>query len=101
MTFFDRSLNHLKVPWARRDSNLDSVCSARERLLALSPWRAAVNNRNRPSWEQEGYSREPEFLRADQDSHSRAVPFVRTESLSGSDIPGATSNVQMNSHDSL
>ena len=101
MTFFDHSLNHLKALWPRLGCNADSVCSEKERFLAMCPWRAAVNNRNRPSWEQEGYSREPEFLRADQDSHSRAVPFVRTESLSGSDIPGATSNVQMNSHDSL
>ncbi len=86
MTSFDRSLNHLKALLARLGFSADSGCPTRERFLAGSPWRPAINNREGPSWEQEGYGRDPEFLRPHRDSHSRAAPFVRRKSLSGSDI---------------
>ena len=86
MILFDRSFNRLKAFWGRLGSNADPVCSEKERFLAMCPWGPGVNNRNRPSWEQEGYSREPEFLRSHRDSHSRPVPFVRAKSLSGSNI---------------
>jgi hypothetical protein len=54
--------------------------------LAMSPWRPTVNHRDRPSWEQEGYSRGPESSRSRPDSHGVEVPFVRNKSLSGSNI---------------
>jgi hypothetical protein len=86
MTIFDGSLNHVKELWARLASMADSVGFEKEQMMTLSPWRPTVNNRDRPSWEQEGYSREPESSLSRRDSHGGEVLFVRSKTLSGSNI---------------
>jgi hypothetical protein len=86
MTIFDCSIDTLKALWRGLGRNADSLASEGEHTLAMSPWRPTVNHRDRPSWEQEGYSREPESSRSRPDSHGVEVPFVRNKSLSGSNI---------------